>query len=302
MPRNQEIELRQLRYFVMTAEELHFGRAAARLQVAQPSLTRQIQLLEQQLGVTLFSRTQRQVQLTAAGQVLLAQTRLLLSQYEGALTLTRQATQSSRLTFGIECCAASHGLPQVLQEFNRRYPSIHLVSHQLNAPEQEEALRQGKIDVGFLHPPLTDRQLVFEQVMEETFIAVLPATHPLARRRALPLKELANDPFILYPRELAPACFDIVLNLCKTAGFTPKIVHETTDFNFCLTLIASGTGVTLAPSSARERRRTGVVYRPLNEESPRVAAGFARRAGSMPPALEQLLTLWRTGLKSPIDR
>ncbi|UFP96235.1 LysR family transcriptional regulator [Gloeobacter morelensis] len=292
----RDIEFRQLRYFVALAEELHFGQAALRLQIAQPSLSRQIQLLERQLGAPLFRRTQRQVQLTPVGQVFLEQAKRTLEQHERALEIARNTVHQSMdvLTIGFEPCAAFHGLPEIVQQFAAHHPDIRLITHQLTAPEQEEAVRRGRIDAGFLHPPVGDPNLAFEKVMEESFLAALPSVHPLAGRRKIALGDLALEVFIFFPREVAPACFDITYRLCSEAGFVPNVQHRTSDLNFCLALVSSGAGVTIAPACARERRIRGVAYRELNKATPRVESGFVRRPGSISPALELLVKLWRS--------
>lgn len=291
-----EIEVRQLRSFVVLAEELHFGQAATRLEIAQPSLSRQIQLLEQQLGAPLFRRTRRQVQLTPVGQIFLEQARLTLEQHARGIETTRNAAKAQLdvLNVGFEPCATFHGLIEVVQQFARHYPHIKLVSHQLTAPEQHEAVRRRRIDAGFLHPPVTGSGLVFEKVLEETFLCALPTVHPLARRRKIALEALATEAFILFPRSLAPACFDIIYELCYQAGFTPNVQHRTSDLNFCLNLVAAGTGVTVVPACVRERQIPGVAYRELSKATPTVESGFIRRADEpVAPAFEQLLALWR---------
>ncbi|MBC7881962.1 MAG: LysR family transcriptional regulator [Anaerolineae bacterium] len=292
-----DIDFRQLRYFVVLAEELHFSQAAVRLGIAQPSLSRQIQLLEKQLGAPLFRRTRGQVELAPIGKVLLKEARMILEQYARGIETTRNAAQEQPdvLSLGFEPCATFHGLLEVIQQFAQLYPNISLISHQMTAPEQCEAVLRRQIDVGFSHPPVNVPGLVFEKVMEENFLCALPTAHPLARRRKIALEALATEPFILFPRTLAPACFDIVYELCRQAGFTPNVQHQTSNLNFCLNLIAAGTGVTIVPACARERAIAGVTYRELSEETPTVESGFIRRADELiSPAFEQLLILWRT--------
>ncbi|MBC8122124.1 MAG: LysR family transcriptional regulator [Gemmatimonadaceae bacterium] len=297
MEKPPEIEVRQLHYFVVLAEELHFGQAAARLGIAQPSLSRQIQLLEQQLGSPLFQRTQRQVQLTPVGQVFLEQARLTLDQHARGIETARNAAQRQLdvLSVAFEPCATFHGLLEVVQKFAQYYPKTRLISYQLTAPEQHEAVRRGRIDAGFLHPPVSGPGLVFEKVLEETFLCALPTVHPLARRRKIALEALTTEAFILFPRAVAPACFDIIYELCHQAGFIPDVQHQTSDLNFCLNLVASGMGVTIVPACARERQFPGVTYRELSKATSTVASGFIRRADEpVSPAFEQLLSLWRS--------
>lgn len=292
-----EIEFRQLRYFAVLAEELHFGQAAARLGIAQPSLSRQIQLLEQQLGSPLFRRTRRQVQLTPVGQVFLEQAKLTLDQHARGIETVRNAAQRQLdvMSIAFEPCATFHGLLEVVQKFAQCYPKTRLITYQLTASEQHEAVRRRQIDAGFLHPPVSGPGLVFEKVLEETFLCALPTVHPLARRRKIALEALMTEAFILFPRAVAPACFDIIYELCRQAGFTPDVQHQTSDLNFCLNLVASGMGVTIVPACARERQFPGVAYRELSKATSTVESGFIRRVGEpVSPAFEQLLTLWRS--------
>jgi DNA-binding transcriptional LysR family regulator len=290
-----EIEIRQLRYFVTLAEELHFGLAAERLQIAQPSLTRQIQLLEQQIGAPLFQRTQRRVKLTNVGQIFLEQARLTLDQHQRAVERAHNAAakQQDVLTVGFEPCATFHGLDQVVQDFSEQHPEIKLISYQLTSLDLEEAVLRGRIDAGFIHPPVTNSQLVFEKVTDEEVLAVLNTAHPLARHRRIALADLATEPFILFPRQIAPACYDGIQAFCQREGFTPNVRHETNDLAFCLRLIGAGTGVTIAPSGIRDRKERGVTYRQLRTKSPHIETGFVRRAGEVAPKLARLLALWR---------
>ncbi len=289
------IEFRQLRYFVALAEVLHFGRAAERLGIAQPSLTRQIQLLEQQLGTALLQRTQRQVKLTPAGSTFLEQSRLTLEQHERAIEITRHSAQQSplTLTLGLETCATFHGLPEMLHRFSQQYPHIKIVTYHLTAPEQEEALRRGRIDAGFLHPPIQAPEFIFEPVCTETFIAVLPTGHQLARRRHIALADLALEQFILFPRNLATSCYDIIIDLCAKAGFQPKVQLEISDMSFALNLVASGAGVTLAPAGVPQLHVSGLVYRPLTGQTPQVISGFIRRDTPSAQPLADLIERWR---------
>ena len=292
------IDLRQVRSFVVLAEELHFGKAATRLSLAQPSLTRQIQLLEAYMGVALFHRTQREVHLTPAGQTFLEQARITLEQHDRSIEAAQNVAEKHTdvLTIGFEPCAAFHGLPQVVQEFGRRHPKVKLISYQLNAPEQEEALRRGRIDAGFLHPPVADPKLIFEKVLEERFIAVLPASHPLAHQRRIRLSDLAAERFILFPRKLAPGCFDIIMNLCRCAGFAPRTQHETSEMTLCLSLVAAGSGITLAPVCVRRWKVPGIVYRELDSDSAIVESGIIRNSGGPSIALKHFLGVWQNHL------
>jgi DNA-binding transcriptional LysR family regulator len=198
-----------------------------------------------ELGVSLLERTQRNVRLTTAGLAFLEQARLTLQEHERSIQTARHLAlkEPATLSLAFEPCAAFHGLPQIIQDFGRRYPEVRLTTYQLAAPKQEEALKTRRIEAGFVHPPIRDQRLVFEKVLEERFLAVLPANHQLARRNRVNVQALSNEPFILFPRQVAPGCFDIIGDLCRTAGFSPRVGHETTDMGLCLRLIAPGAGL-----------------------------------------------------------
>ena len=192
---NPEVELRHLRYFVAVAEELHFGRAAERLRVAQPGLSQQIQALERALGVALFDRTSRRVELTAAGALLLAEGKRALAQTERALDRARRAGRGEvgRLTVAAIGSATYDVLPALLREHRRRYPEVELVLREMSTPAQVHALRSGEIDVGFLRLPADTRDLVASTVREETMLLMLPESHPLAAHAEVPLAALAGS-------------------------------------------------------------------------------------------------------------
>src|SRR5512133_1148541 len=186
------IELRHLRYFVAVAEELHFGRAAQRLHIAQPGLSQQIQALESELGVSLLARTRRRVELTAAGQVFLDEGRRALAQVERAENLTRRAASGEigRLTIGGTESATWVVLPELLRDFRRRYPNVDLAIREMPSPLQLEALRNGEIDVGFVRPPVGTDGLVARTILEERLGILLPKAHPLAKRSEIPIRVL----------------------------------------------------------------------------------------------------------------
>jgi len=221
MTKSKHASFRQLHYFVALAEELNFGRAATRLGIAQPSLTRQVQTLEKVVGTALVERTQREVILTAAGQAFLQSAQVTLQHHERSLQTARNvaARSNESLAIGFESCARYHNFPEVVKQFLARHPRTRLSSYQMSCSEQAVALTTHQIDVGFMHPPIpAGTSLAFEPMGEDRFVVALPSTHRLASRKRIASSELAQEKFSLYPRKLAPGCYDAVLEICR-CGF-----------------------------------------------------------------------------------
>jgi DNA-binding transcriptional LysR family regulator len=264
------LELRHLRYFIAVAEELHFGRAAERLHMAQPPLSQQIRQLETELGFQLFYRTKRSVQLTEAGQVFLAESRKLLQQLEQAVETGRQVSRGERgqLVIGFVSSAAYNVLPLILRSFRSLVPEVRLELHELPTNEQIDWLHEGKIDVGFLRPPVEDEALSLKTIMREPMVVALPETHPFAEQAQIALASLANEDFILFPRPLSPSTYDQIISLCQQAGFSPNVVQEAMQMQTIVSLVAGGIGVAIVPVSLQNMQRIGVIYRPLEAPTP----------------------------------
>ncbi len=264
------IELRHLRYFVAVAEELHFGRAAERLHMAQPPLSQQIKQLEAELGFMLFHRTKRSVQLSEAGLVFLVETRQLFRQLDQAIEAGRQASrgESGQLVIGFVSSAAYNVLPQLLLAFRAAAPEVRLELHELPTTEQLDWLRAGKIDLGLLRPPVEDRALCLRTIMREPMVTALPETHRLVDQAQISWSDLASEAFVLFPRPLSPHAYDQIISFCQQAGFSPHIVQEAMQMQTIVSLVAGGIGVSIVPVSLQNMQRTGVVYRPLAEPVP----------------------------------
>ncbi|CAN5726168.1 LysR family transcriptional regulator [soil metagenome] len=258
------MELRHLRYFVAVAEERHFGRAAARLRMAQPPLSRQIQALEAELGFVLFERNRRQVELTPAGKTLLEHARGIFEAVDLAVHEARRASQgeSGRIVVAYPSTFAYSGLPELVRAYRAKFPGVELVLRELSPQQQLDALRDHRADVGFIRAPVDEPGLSTELVRSEPLVAALPAGHALAGRRSIPLALLAKEPFVLFPRVRGPAYFDHLIGLCREAGFTPRIVQEAPQLDI-VSLVAAGLGVSILPSSIRKFRRSGIVLRPI---------------------------------------
>jgi DNA-binding transcriptional LysR family regulator len=258
------MELRHLRYFVTVADELHFGRAAARLGIAQPPLSRQIQKLEAELGFPLFDRSRRRVELSSAGAVLLAHARSVLESVETAVREARRthAGERGRVAVGYPSSLAYTGLVGLLRAFRAAFPDVELTVRELPLAGQIEAIKARQLDVGFVRGPLADELLTAECVRREPLVVALPADHALATEGPLSLATLAAEPFVFFPRPRAPAFFDLLIALCEKAGFTPRILQEAPQVDV-LSLVAAGFGISILPASVREFRRADVVFRPL---------------------------------------
>lgn len=280
------MELRHLRYFVAVAEERHFGRAARRLRIAQPPLSRQIQALEAELGFPLLDRSRRRVELTAAGAVLLAHAGHVFGALDLGVHEARRASagESGRIAIGYLSSLAYSGLTELLRAYRERFPGVEIALRDLPPAEQVASLKSGAIDVGFVRGPLDDPALVAECVRREALVVALPAAHPLAARKRVALASLAREPFVLFPRQRGPAFFDELMALCRAAGFTPRVVQEAPQLDV-ISLVAAGFGVSIFPSSIRNVIREGLAIRALI-------------AGAGTPRTELLLT-WRAGDASP---
>jgi DNA-binding transcriptional LysR family regulator len=260
------MELRHLRYFVAVAEESNFGRAAERLRIAQPPLSRQIRDLEREVGAPLFERVPRGVELTAAGRAFLPEARLTLAQAERAQRTAQRAAhgETGRLRVGfVEAATHSGILPDVLSFFRAHLPSVGLSLFELDPLRQAEAFQDGRIDIGILHSPPLDaaRWLRVEPIYAEPVILALPKTHPLAKRSRVALASLADEPFVGFPRVVAPEIYDDIIASCRRAGFSPRIVQEAAGWHTLASLVSAGIGVGIVPRSIAEFQQAGVVYR-----------------------------------------
>lgn len=280
------MELRHLRYFVALAEALNFGRAAQRLAISQPPLSRQIRALEDELATPLFARDKRSVRLTPAGAALLPGARRLLREADALREGARHVAAGAvgTLALGFISVAAYNLLPALAPRFRRRHPGVKLALQEGTTDGLLDALRQGEIDVGLVLAPVSDAQLGYRPLVREPLIAAVPA-RARARYAAGPLRlaTLAEAPFILFPRRAGPALHDLVVGLCRRAGFVPRVEQEAIQMQTIVSLVAAGMGVALVPESLRHLRRTGVEYRALRDRSPPIEIGMAWRAGDDSP-------------------
>ncbi len=291
-------ELRQLRAFVAIAEEGHITRAAERLGMQQPPLTRLLQGLEHELGVELVQRLPRGVRPTAAGLALLQEARVLLARSDALADIVRRAArgETGRLAVGFTSSAALHPfVPGVLRMFRETLPGVSVVLEEAGTGELMDALLQQRLDAAFVRSPLRGAQgLQAAPILEEPMLLALPAGHGLARGpgRPLPLPRLAPEAFVLYRRRVGQGLYDAILRACLEAGFSPRVVQEAPRMTATLSLVAAGLGLSIVPASMQRLRSDGIVYRRLSQ-CPGLAAPLllAMRAGDASAVLERFRTM-----------
>lgn len=287
------VEFRHLRYFVAVAEELHFGRAAEKLHMAQPPLSQQIRQLEAELGFQLFQRTKRSVALTEAGQIFLVDAQRLLRQLEQAVVTGRQASRGEigQLAIGFVSSAAHNVLPGILQQFRRSFPQVVLSLQELTTNQQVEWLQERRIDVGFLRPPVDDPLLTITTILREPLVVALPDTHPLAKMSTISLRSLSQESFILFPRPRAPELYDQIISFCQQANFSPKVAQEAIQMQTIVSLVAAEIGIAIVPASLKNLQRSGVVYKAFQESTPEAAIAIVWRRKDESPVVQRFLDI-----------
>ena len=297
------MELRHLRYFVAVAEDLHFGRAADRLGIAQPPLSQQIRRLEAELGTRLLHRTNRRVQLSDVGRAFLAEAKLTLLQADRARDVVRRVKggEFGQLIIGHQATAEVSVFPRLLPTFTKRHPEVAIAFQTPLLPhEQFEMLRDGRIHVGFLRLPAKDRRLVVVPILREPLVAALPARHPLAKRRSVTLRALSTEPFVFFRRQKISGFYDVVMDIWRRAGQKPRMLEQTTRMHTVMSLVAIGRGVSLVPRSARGFGGKGVVCRPVRPRLPLVEFGIAYNpanpSGLVRAFLEVVETVFRVSI------
>ncbi len=295
-------DLWQLRYFIAVAEQLHFGRAAAALHISQPPLSRAIRALEERLGMALFIRNRRKVELTPAGARLLEEARRTLGQLERTVLELRgmASGERGRLRIGFVSLADYGVLPSLLKSYKAARPGVQLALREMLSPEQSLALAAGELDFGLLLPPVSEMEgLEHLVVQRERFVAALPARHRLAaERRPLAMSELAGESFVMVPREIAPGLYDIVSGLAARAGFSLNVAQEAIQMQTVVSLVSSGLGAAVVPGSVANLGRRGVVYRRLSDRHPMLELWLAWRRGATAAAAEEFIAQARSLAKA----
>lgn len=288
------MELRHLRYFVAVAEELHFGRAAERLHMAQPPLSQQIKQLEEELGFQLFCRTKRSVRLTAAGDRFLLDTYAIFQRLDQAVEAGRRISrgEQGQLVIGFVSSAAYSVLPLILQRFRADFPAIALTLQELTTNVQLQQLQDNRLDIGFVRPHLETTAvglLSYQPILKEPFMVALAEGHHLAGQEQVAIADLASESFIIFPRSRAPGLYDQIISLCQQGNFSPRVVQEAVQMQTIVSLVAAGIGVALVPQSLNNLQRVGVVYRPLIESTPQAAIALVWRTADRSPTVQHFL-------------
>jgi DNA-binding transcriptional LysR family regulator len=259
------LELFQLRCFLAVADELHFGRAAARMHMTQPPLSRQIQLLEHAVGVPLLERTSRSVRLTAAGEVLYPQADNLLRLAERASVAASRTGkgEAGRVVVGYTAVAGYALIPDLLAAAGKAFPEIEIVLQEMVTTAQLQALQDKRIDMGFVRPVHTAGELHYQRVAREPMRLAIPKRHPLARQKSVRMADLAGQPLIMYSEREGKYFHDMITRLFATTHKRPKYIHEIAQTHTIMALVNKGLGLAIVPDSARHLHFANAVLRPL---------------------------------------
>ncbi|MGD1950236.1 MAG: LysR family transcriptional regulator [Leptolyngbyaceae cyanobacterium] len=288
-----DFSIRQLRYFVVVAEELNFTRAAEQLQIAQPPLSRQIQNLEQTLGFTLLERTNRRVTLTPAGEVFLAECHQILNQIGQGIRAAQRVAQgeTGQLVIGFEGAAHNQLILEIIRQFRTQFPDVELVMQEMPSGKQVEALQQGQLDVGLIEPIVAGDTLKIVPLLSEPLVIALADSHPLTGEEHIALSQLANEPWVTGRSNYGCGLLLRILGAFRQAGFAPTVKQETNDLQMTLALVASGLGITLLPESS-QLAKTGITYRLVKPPAPEVQLAIAWNRQS--PVVESFLQVVET--------
>ena len=288
------MELRQLRYFLAVAQELHFGRAAEKVHIAQSPLSRQIRQLEDSLGVKLFNRTRHRVELTEAGRAFVAHARAVLATTEQARQGAVKAAAGlyGRVSIGYTNSAIYTLFPQLLVQHRRTHPQVEIVLRDsLLTPMQIDALIDRKLDIGFLRPPVGNAAIESFVVARQTLLMACPAGHPLLQNEEVDLSRFADQPFVMFSRGLDSALTTTMLRVCHEAGFHPHIEQEVGVVPPVGCLVAHGMGGALVPSSAREMEFRGVEFRNIKGVDEELVMAMAWNREVESPARDSFIKL-----------
>lgn len=290
------MNIKQLKYFEAVAEELNIGRAAVRLHISQPPLTRQIQQLESDLGTELFLRTPRGVELTQAGVVLLKDTKNILALMEQSISRVHLAAAGKlgRIDIGVFGTSTVRYIPQLLLQFKKEYPHTQVVLHHMHLNEQLEALHQERLTLGFSRFTDVNDDFVVEQVLTERLVLAISSEHPLAKQKKINFESIKSEPIVLFPTGPAPSFADTVKRIFEDNGCNPQIAQTASDVTTGLALVGSGFGIAIVPVSACAIQLPGVSYLEI-DKSPELTSDlrclYLRK--KQPPILTAFLEVLR---------
>jgi DNA-binding transcriptional LysR family regulator len=285
------MEFRHLRYFVVLADELHFGRAAKRLSISQPPLSFNIKQLESSLGAVLFERNSKGVKLTPAGVSFREAALRLLGEAEQAEEMVRQVARGaiSRVRIGLVGSMLFRGLPELLKAFQQEHPLVEIALTELNSAEQLDALARGQLDLGFVHTSRVPPELKKALYLSEPFVCCLPRGHRAGRRKLVDLRTLSEEPFVLFSRSASPDYYERILALCAEQGLQPRVKHEVRHWLSVVSLVAKGMGVALVPRALAESGIAGVQFVPISPSKFGSDVYYVWNERHMPSVLPALL-------------
>jgi len=292
------MKLHQLRYFTVLAEELHFGRAAQRLAITQPPLSGAIKALEEELGAPLFERNSKRVALTPAGMALRAEAQQVLERMGRATAVVRAAADGlhGRLEIGTTGSMLYRETPHIVQRFKAAMPAVDVLLRELSTAQQIDELLRDQLDVGFVNAATVPPQLASLALADDHFVCCLPEHHPMATCRSVSLAELADAPFVMFTREVAPANHDNVLAVFSQAGIHPRLVHAARQWLTVIAMVAHGLGIALVPASLARSRIAGVVFVPLANLAARTTALLVWRPNANNASLARFIEVARSVL------
>ena len=290
------MELRQLRYFIAVAEELHFTRAAERLHIGQPPLSHAIQMLEADVGALLFMRTKRSVRMTEAGKLFLVDARRILALSDQAGETARRAHrgEAGELRIGFTFSTPLTPLfATVINRYRQQFPAVSLKLHEMATLPQLDALAQRTLDLGFVRPLETaaPADITLSTLRRDALVAVLPAALPLARKKTIAISQLKDMPFVMYPPSAGTGIYPQIFRLCRAAGFVPRIGQVAGEASTIIGLVAAGSGVSVLPASFDRIRMDGVCYRAISDEAATTMLLLARRSDERSPLVDAFIEL-----------
>lgn len=287
------MELRQLRYFVAVAEHLHYGHAAQALNIQQPPLSQQIQRLEHELGITLFHRTSRRVEITREGEALLEAARRALGEAEHIKVVARGLKDGTagRLRIGFVTSVMNWGLAARLRQYRERYPGVEVIATQMPVGDQVEALRDNEIDIGFTMATLAFDHLVVRDIAQEPAVVVLPEDHELAGTAGISLGQLREETFIAWRTLNSEHIGDFITDACARAGFVPRRSYHGAQSHTTVYMVAAGAGVAILPACDRRIDVDGVVFRDLVEPELRITLSVIHHRWHKPPMVDHLVDI-----------
>lgn len=290
------VETRLLISFICVAEELHFGRAAQRLHIAQPALSRQISQLEERIEVLLFKRTQRKVALTPAGHCFLERAYQITADINRATKEVQQvgSGEAGKLSIGF-IHSSTYGItPRILRHFHEQFPQVELELSEMTIADQVKALLEERIDVGILRPPISNHSIQTQILYNDPFIVAIPDSHTLKNQSSIKLSALTNESFILFSQSSSPLFYSKIIAMCEKSGFIPKVVQRATQIHTVIGLVSAKMGISIVPSVAKNLHIPNVKFLTIQDSPPPVQVALGWNKANDSPILSSFRDLLKT--------